>query len=341
MSLITIGIPVFNAMPYLPESMESILRQSASDFDILVINDGSTDGSLEYLISVGDPRLRIINQENRGLTATLNRMLSEVATPWLARHDADDVAYPLRIARTLEFIRKYPGAGMFYSLAEYFPKDTVGQFRTTRGEPDEIRKLVLSGYLPTICHPSVTLNVEKALNVGGYRFDLHVEDIDLWWRLALCEDIRFIPEVLVGFRQNASSISSANLTTQAINTLYIQYLLISQLLKRKPLPYDQARFVLMHLFDDRKFDFKIHIRAFNIALGRHLYGTAMMELGRAWLASPSDFKRRVTDEFGKRRMISVGELPDKFLRFERFLWPAEGPSHIESIPEIEAVPKFL
>ena len=67
MTQITVGIPVFNAMPYLPEALESILRQSFTDFTILAINDGSTDGSLEYLQSIRDPRLRILSQAKSGI----------------------------------------------------------------------------------------------------------------------------------------------------------------------------------------------------------------------------------------------------------------------------------
>src|SRR6202011_2289694 len=131
MTQITVGIPVFNAMPYLPEALESILRQGYTDFTILAINDGSTDGSLEYLQSIPDPRLRILNQQNQGLTSTLNRMLFEVKTPWLVRFDSDDVAYPHRLAFTIESIERYPRSGMMYSMAEYYPKKSVGQFRAT------------------------------------------------------------------------------------------------------------------------------------------------------------------------------------------------------------------
>src|ERR1019366_5743598 len=138
MRKLTVGIPVFNAIPYLPENIESILRQSYSDFEILIINDGSTDGSREYLRSVRDPRLRIVDQENRGLTATLNRMLAEVRTPWLARHDADDVAYPHRLTRAVDYISRYSESGMFYSLAEYYPAGSVGLYRTTRRNPGEL-----------------------------------------------------------------------------------------------------------------------------------------------------------------------------------------------------------
>lgn len=252
MRQITVGIPVFNAMPYLRESLESILRQCYSDFEILVINDGSTDKGGEYLHSIRDARVRIVDQENRGLTASLNRMLAEVRTPWLARHDADDVAYPHRLACAVDYISRYPESGMFYSLAEYYPAASVGRFRTTRRNPREIRDLVRSGYLLAICHPTVILNSERARAVGGYRFNLHVEDIDLWWRIALHYDIRFIPEVLTGVRHNPQSLSFANLEEQALSTLYVQYLLISHLWKRKPLAYEQARDALLHLFNPRK-----------------------------------------------------------------------------------------
>ncbi len=73
--LLTVGIPVYNGMPFLPEAVDSILSQAFDDYELLVINDGSTDGSWEYLKSLRNQRLRLISQENRGLTTTLNRML--------------------------------------------------------------------------------------------------------------------------------------------------------------------------------------------------------------------------------------------------------------------------
>lgn len=318
---ITVGIPVFNAMPYLPESLESILRQSYSEFEILVINDGSTDDSREYLRSVRDPRLRIVDQENRGLTATLNRMLAEVSTPWLARHDADDVAYPHRLARAVDYIGRYPECGMFYSLAEYYPVGSVGRHRTTKGNPLEIRDLVRSGYLLAVCHPTVILNVQRASEVGGYRFNLHVEDIDLWWRMALRYDIRFIPEVLTGYRQVMQGVCSVNLKEQALNTLYIQYLLISHLWRRKPLPYEEARKALLNMFNPRNVKFRNHLRAFNIELGRGNKNRAFLRAASAFFTSPMNFMRRLWDECSPRPAITVGEPPALFKKYENILWP--------------------
>jgi glycosyltransferase involved in cell wall biosynthesis len=334
MQQMTVGIPVFNAMPYLPESLESILRQSYSDFEILIINDGSTDGSGEYLRSVRDPRLRIVDQENRGLTATLNRMLAEVSTPWLARHDADDVAYPQRLARAAEYISRYPESGMFYSLAEYFPA-AVARFRTTRRNPGEIRDLVQSGYLLAVCHSTVTLNVERARAMGGYRFDLHVEDIDLWWRIALRYDVRFIPEVLTGYRQNLQGVCSANIEEQSLNVLYVQYLLISHLRKRRPLAHEDARKALLHVFNPRKVRFRKHIRAFNIELGGGNKKRALVEAAKAFFSSPTNFVRRAWDEYSPCRAITMGEPPALFKKYEDILWPNRAGNYcapIEPLP---------
>src|SRR6185437_15724131 len=74
---LTIGVPVFNGMPYLPEAIESLLSQTYSDFEILIVDDGSTDAGPEYLRSIKDKRIRILRQPNQGLTATLNRILAE------------------------------------------------------------------------------------------------------------------------------------------------------------------------------------------------------------------------------------------------------------------------
>ncbi len=324
MSLITVGIPVFNAMPYLAESVYSILTQTYSHFEVLVINDGSTDDSLRYLRSLRDRRLRIIDQTNRGLTATLNRMLAEAQTPWLVRHDADDVAYRHRLARTAEYIDRYPESGMFCSLAEYYPDGCYGQFRTTRGSPDQFRELVVSGYLPIACHPTVALNVGRTLGLGGYRFDLLVEDIDLWWRMALEYDIRLIPEVTLGFRQNLKSVSSANLARQALNTLYIQYLLLSHLWNLAPLPYEQACEQLSRFLSPRRLKFKTHLRGFNIELGSGRRGKALWKLASAILTSPSSFARRIFDELLVHKAICLGEEPALFAKNRDALWQTAG-----------------
>jgi glycosyltransferase involved in cell wall biosynthesis len=285
-------------MPFLQDAVESLLTQTVRDFEIVAIVDGSTDDSLEYLESVADPRLKIMVQPNAGLTATLNRMLREVNTKWLVRQDADDVSYPTRLERLLESIERHPDAGMFYSRAQYYPHNrSVGFFRSTIGGPDELRRLVQSGYLLSICHPCVALNVQKALAIGGYRSDMLVEDADLWWRMALAHDICYIPEVLVGFRQNLASVSSRNLQSQMLRVLYVQYLLLSHLQGLDAEPFERISPQLEALFPRRDFRAKEHLRSFNMALSEKNYARALQALLATMAASPTYLLRRLKDEF--------------------------------------------
>jgi hypothetical protein len=148
-----------------------------------------------------------------------------------------------------------------------------------------------------------------------------VEDMDLWWRIALDYDIRFIPEVLTGYRQNPQSLCSVNLKEQALNTLYVQYLLISHLWKRTPLAYEEARNSLLHLFNPRRVKFRNHLRAFNVELARGNRNRAFVEAASAFFESPTSFMRRLWDECSPRRAITMGEPPALFKRYENILWP--------------------
>lgn len=321
MPKLTVGLPVYNAMPFLPETIASLLTQDYGDFNILIIDDGSTDDSAEYLRTVKDPRVQIVHQENKGLTFTLNRMLQEAETPWLVRQDADDIAYPTRIKLILEYINKYPEAGMFYSLARYHQgHKSFGTFRTTVGSPMVLSNLTKAGYLLAICHPAVTLNVQKALSIGGYRFNLHVEDTDLWWRMALSSDIVFISEFTVGFRINSSSISSVNLKKQWTNVLYIQYLLLSHLWKLNPLPYDRIIDKLAAMLDEKELRFKEHIRRLNIHAGKGELIRACTYAAKSLATSPKHFFRRAAYELGTMKTVVNGADPRQFAALSDILW---------------------
>jgi len=321
MRMFTVGLPVYNGMPYLRECIDSLLRQSYQDFEILAIDDGSTDDSLEYLKSVKSSRLRILSQANRGISFTLNRMLREATTPWLVRQDADDISFPRRLELTASQIRQFPDAGMFYSYAQYHSNGrSLGTFRTTKAPPEELRALTLSGYLLAICHPTVTLNVKKAIALGGYRFDLHVEDVDLWWRMALEHDIRLIPETTVGFRLNEGSVSTRNLETQSVSTLYIQYLLLSHLWGLSPLAYESVRDKLATAVDLRKLRFRHKIRLAQIELAKKHYFGAFQHGLKAVVHSPAHLFARLGYEF-RSQMAVNGVDPACFARCREVFWP--------------------
>jgi glycosyltransferase involved in cell wall biosynthesis len=318
---VTVGIPVYNAMPCLPETMASLLHQATDNFEILVIVDGGTDDSLAYLRSIRDSRLRILVQPNQGLTSTLNRMLRECRTRWLVRQDADDISHPNRIERILAAIAQFPDAGMFYSFANYHPRGrAVGSFRCSRGTPMELRNLVRSGYLLSICHSTVALNVRKTLGLGGYRLGLHNEDADLWWRMALHYDIHCIPEALVDFRQSPFSISSRNLGEQVVAGLYVQYLLLSHLWRRPPRSIEDVREHLESLLPGREFRAKEWLRSFNIHLSQKNHLNALFALCCSLKASPEYVVRRFCDEIFSSRRIANGINPDLYLERKEVLW---------------------
>jgi glycosyltransferase involved in cell wall biosynthesis len=321
--LLTVGIPVYNGMPYLPESLASILGQTYSNFEVIVVNDGSTDDSLKYLRSVRDSRLRVISQPNRGITSALNRILAEAHTPWLVRLDADDIACPDRLALLVEAIRQRPDAGMFYTDATHYGHArAISKLRTTMGTPDELRAITKSGYLLSICHVSTALNIAKTQNLGGYRFNLFVEDLDLWWRMALKHDIVFIPRVTVSVRLRNASTCVSNLKTLSLNALYVQYLLLSHLWKFSPLGYDAVTPFLAQTVDSHRMSYRYEmwLAGSEISSGHH--ARALPHLARAICKSPRHFFDRLFHLFSRPEIFSRGEDPAQFRHRQQLLWPS-------------------
>jgi glycosyltransferase involved in cell wall biosynthesis len=322
--LITVGLPVLNGMPWLSECIESLRAQTFTGFRVLAIDDGSTDDSLAYLRSIRDSRFRVITQANRGLTATLNRMLEEVETPWLMRQDADDIALPQRLARVTDFADRFPDAGILYSDAAHYQNGHVlGRLRTTEGDPSSIRKLVGSGYLPAICHSAIVLNVARARDLGGYRFNLNVEEYDMYWRMALAHDVRYIPETLVGYRMRRGSVSDNHDRAREAAVLYIQYLLLSELRGRPPLPHEAVLPVLEALVDDKWLEYHALMREAMTSIGEQNYRGALRSLSEAFHASPRRFIQRVFYRLGQHQAVRLGQPPARFGALARHLWPQD------------------
>lgn len=181
---VTVLMPVFNAEKYIGEAVRSILLQDFDSFELLIINDGSTDNSVEVINSFHDPRIRLINQENSGVSGALNNGLIAAKGRYIARFDADDICLPGRLKTQAHFLDDHPDYFICGSDAEYIMEDGkhLFDFYCVIYEDEQIRKKLYAG-CPFI-HSSVMYRKDTILNAGGYPLYAHsFEDYLLWVQL--------------------------------------------------------------------------------------------------------------------------------------------------------------
>ena len=214
---VSVLLPVFNADAFLREAVESILAQSYTNFELLAINDGSTDHSREILASFSDKRLKIIdNDGNQGLVYTLNLGIKLARGVYIARMDADDIALPERLALQIRFLDETPNVVLIGGQAEFIDSNSKSfmlcQLPQTH---DEIITKIFSANC--FVHPSVMFRANVISNLGGYREEaLHAEDYDLWLRIIEHYDVANLAEILVQYRIHPKQISQRKLSLQRI-----------------------------------------------------------------------------------------------------------------------------
>lgn len=201
-------MPVYNAAPFLDESIESILGQSFTDFEFLILDDGSTDGSGKSLRRWAelDPRIRLLENSRRtGAASSSNRVSSSASAPLIARMDADDVADPRRLERQFEALAADRGAVLVGTLAE------VIDDRGRRVRPADPRRILRRTAFAPFGHSSVMMRKAALERAGGYRAAAEKwEDVDLFLRLARHGRILVVAEPLMRYRQTGYSTRSAD-----------------------------------------------------------------------------------------------------------------------------------
>ncbi len=319
--LVTVGINVFNGMPWLRETLASILGQTYKDFRVLIMDDGSTDGTSEYLDQIHDERVEIIRQANQGMTTALNNTLDRIETPWLVRSDADDISFPDRLATIVEYIHRYPETGMFYSRAAHYQRGVIlGQLKTTEGSPAQLKALAQSGYLPSVNHSSVVYNMAHVTALGGYRSVFDV-DYDMFARMARTGAMRFIPKTLVGYRLNSKSMSMQDMREHSSHILYVQYMLISEVASLAPRPYSDVRHIIDRLVDESALAYQTKLKEAVVAIGDDQYLFASTAIIQALCRAPSLFLSRFLYHLGLRGKARVGVDPKRFYSHAAELWP--------------------
>lgn len=208
--LISVLLPVYNAEPYVGAAIQSILRQDYSRLEIIAIDDGSTDRSLEILdrCRKADSRVSLISRENRGLVASLNEGLASAQGELVARMDADDFAYPWRLSRQAALFATRPDLGFCGSIV-----DMLVRGRIAPGRLDPVFRLdlaALAKFFTIFMHPTVVYN-RRVIGEADLRYDAayrHAEDFDLFRRLADRYPAALMEESLLVYRVHSGSVTS-------------------------------------------------------------------------------------------------------------------------------------
>ncbi|WP_439697630.1 glycosyltransferase family 2 protein [Mucilaginibacter sp. AW1-7] len=205
---ITVLMPAYNAGKYIGDAITSVLEQTFADFELLIINDGSTDNTIDVVRSFDDQRIVVIYQDNKGIAGALNNGLKYARAPYIARFDADDICYPERLQLQYDFMVANPEYSVIGSAADYI--DMEGHFLFTHKPPafdnDEIQQLKYS-VCPFI-HSCVFYKKDMVISKGGYNEHAYsFEDHFLWVNILKDQKACNLALPLIKVRLNPESIT--------------------------------------------------------------------------------------------------------------------------------------
>jgi len=219
MTMVSVVTCVYNGMPYLPDAVRSVLGQSRKDFQYIVVDDGSTDGSGEYLDSVRDGRLTVVHQENLGFTEAGNAGFALCEGELVAIMDADDIALPHRLERQVAFLDAHPDVSVVGGLAEYIgPTGRRGPLLMVPLEHERIVADLLRRGIGVL-NPTACFRMDAVRAVGGFRPGPS-PDHDLFLRLAETCRLANLPQRLVLYRLHPASEMATNMENRQLGNLY-------------------------------------------------------------------------------------------------------------------------
>ena len=216
---ITVAMSVYDNAPHLERAIASILDQTVTDFEFVIVDDGSRDGSGAIIdrFAAADSRIRAVHQANCGLIPSLNLIVASARAPLIARMDGDDIALPGRFAAQLAFLDTHPEIGVLGTGCSIIDEGGAASQRLFDNvtDPDAVLADLCNG--PPLCHPSVIMRTDVVRAVGGYhRAYRHCEDYDLWLRLSERVQMANLPDRLLLYRHSAAQVSNRHALTQKI-----------------------------------------------------------------------------------------------------------------------------
>lgn len=232
---ISVILPCYNNAKYLNEALTSVLQQSYADFELIIIEDGSTDNSREIIKGFTDPRIKLLEHKtNLGIVISLNEGIKIAQGEYIARMDADDVMLPGRLGRQAEFLDQNPKVAVVGSYAETIDENNnfLGYYDYPPLNDKAIRRMLLT-HNPFI-HPSTMLRRNLLLASGGYKNNFnHIEDYELWTRLLQFGQGANLPERLIKYRLNQGGTTSKKRFKMRVLGLLIKILALKRIFLSK------------------------------------------------------------------------------------------------------------
>jgi glycosyltransferase involved in cell wall biosynthesis len=204
--LVSVVMAVYNAQEYLNIAVDSILLQTYRNFELIIVDDGSTDHTRSIINAYSDPRIKYAHQKNNGQPAALNKGIMTARGEYIARMDADDISYPTRLERQVEFLEAAKNIAMVGTCHDFIDEDSgiFGQvYYLDRNQDIQIEFMVRNPF----AHGTVMIRRQVLIDVGGYDASQPIEDYELWWRVAKKHQVTNIAELLYGYRVLPSGIS--------------------------------------------------------------------------------------------------------------------------------------
>lgn len=219
---VTVLMPVYNGEKYLSEAIESILKQSYTDFEFIIINDGSTDRTVEIINSYKDPRIILhSNQQNLSIAVSLNKGIAATRGKYIARMDCDDISLPLRLERQANFLDEHPEVGVLGCRVKIINKFRMVISERERPQSHHCNRWVAL-FKPPVMHPCVMYRTDVVRQIGGYNIKVPVsQDYELWSRLIEKTKFQQLNETLVILRIHDSNIGSTRRKEQREKSLSI------------------------------------------------------------------------------------------------------------------------
>lgn len=208
--LVSVVLPVYNGEKYIASSIQSILNQSFRDFELIVLNDGSKDQSSAVIEAIKDPRLKLINQDNIGLAATLNKGISLARGKYIARQDHDDLSDPSRFEKQLRLLEENPDMVVVGTGAQIIELETLSSRTLLHPQRPSDLKAFLCFDNPFV-HTSLMYRKKEILECGGYSSDKNAqpEDYDLLSKVSRRYNLTNLSEVLVQYREVPTAMTKS------------------------------------------------------------------------------------------------------------------------------------